>query len=84
MYNALLGCLHRLQNKENGSEPPKQEAKKETKKSEVRNNRLSSDSVWCVCTCVHSACVSFACQLLMYYFIFIIIYINYYNNYYNY
>ena len=23
VYNALLGCLHRLQNKENCSEPPK-------------------------------------------------------------
>ena len=23
VYTALLGCLHRLQNKENGSEPPK-------------------------------------------------------------
>ena len=45
VYSAFLGCLHRLQNKESGSEPPKHRKLR----SEVRNNRVSSDSVWCVC-----------------------------------
>ena len=49
---ASTGCRTR----KNGSEPPKQE----TKRSEVRNNRLSSDSVWCVCA---PMCVSACCPL---------------------
>ena len=49
---ASTGCKTR----KNGSEPPKQE----TKRSEVCNNRLSSDSVWCVCVPV---CVSACCSL---------------------
>ena len=73
LYILYLVASTVCKTRKNGSEPPKQE----TKRSEVRNNRLSSDSVWCVCTCVCQCLLSFACQCLIYIIQFHFIIINY-------